>query len=308
MLSRRHFLGGISCGLATLAIRSRARGAARRAETLSLGYGLYGMKTTPLAEAIGQCATIGYRNLEFTLYPGYATEPAVFSTENRRAVRDQLKRLGLTVSCLKARPEVGAEPAARRRGEEQVAAAARLALDLANPALPLIAVHAGGRTAEWEKLRSFIADQVGAWTDTCTRLGVPIALKAHVGNAVDRPERLLWLLERIPALKIVYDQSHFSLLDLPLQESLDALRPHLAMIQVKDVRHTADGKHEFLLPGDGGVDYANYFRALDRIKFSGPVVVEVSAQLFNRPDYNPLVAAKRSYQVLSAALQARRNG
>lgn len=86
-----------------------------------------------------------------------------------------------------------------------------------------------------------------------------------------------------------------------------ALRPHLAMIQVKDARHTADGKHEFLLPGHGDVDYVRYFRALDRLGFSGPIVVEVSAQLFNRPDYDPLVAASRSYEVLSKAHRARRN-
>jgi inosose dehydratase len=75
---------------------------------------------------------------------------------------------------------------------------------------------------------------------------------------------------------------------------------------VKDARHTADGKHEFVLPGDGGFDYVRYFKALDQIGFAGPVVVEVSAQLFNKPGYDPIEAARRSYRVLADALAARR--
>lgn len=283
-----------------------AFGGSTRPDTLSLGYGLYAMKTMPLAEGIAHCARIGFRNIEFTLYPGYPSEPAVFSAGDRRATARQLRDLGLSTSCFKLRPETAFTAAARRRGEQQVEAAARLALDLAVPVPPLIAVHAGGKTAEWEQMKPSILEQLGAWTAICTRLGVPLAIKAHVGNTVDRPERLLWLLDRTPSLKIVYDHSHFSLLEIGLEPSLRALRPHIAMIQAKDARHTRDGKHEFLLPGDGGTDYVRYFRELDRLGFSGPVVVEVSAQLFNQPAYDPIAAATRSYKVLADALAARR--
>ena len=263
------------------------------------------MKNVPLSEAIAHCSRIGYRNIEFTLYPGYPTEPSVFSTGERKATVRQLRSLGLSASCFKLRPETQMTPEARKRGEQQVEAAARLALDLAVPKPPLIAVHTGGKTSDWDALKHAQQDQLGAWTAISTTLGVPLAIKAHVGNTVDRPERLLWLLERIPSLKIVYDHSHFSLLDLGLEESLHALRPHIAMIQAKDARHTADGKHEFLIPGDGGVDYVRYFKILDQIGFAGPVVVEVSAQLFNRPGYDPIVAATRSYRVLADALRTR---
>lgn len=305
MPTRRTFITGSLAGLAVGAV-SRGVCASPPVETLSLGYGLYGMKTTPLIDAIARCAKIGYRNIEFTLYPGYATEPAKMPAAVRKAVVQQLRDLGLVASCLKSRPDTGSTPEARARGQEQVVAAARLALDLPVPKPPLVAVHAGGRTNEWDKLKSFILDQLGAWTTASTKLGVPLAIKAHVGNAVDRPERLLWLLRQIPELKIVYDHSHFSLIEVDLEASLADLQSYLAMIQVKDGRHTADGKHEFLLPGDGGVDYVHYFRALDRIKFSGPVVLEVSAQIFNRPGYDPVVAAERSYRVLEHALRSRR--
>ncbi len=263
------------------------------------------MKTLSLADGIEQCAKIGFRNVEFTLYPGYPSEPEALSADARRAVSQQLRRLGLAASCLKSRPDPAATPEARRRANQEVTAAARLAIDLAVPSPPLVAVHVGGKTDEWEKLKEFIVDQVGGWAEISKKLGVPFALKPHVGNAVDRPERLLWLIDRIPRLRTVYDYSHFSLINVDLEQSLRALRPHISVVQVKDARQTADGKHEFLLPGDGGFDYVRYFKALDKIDFMGPVVVEVSAQLFNRKDYDPVVAAQRSYQVLAEALAAR---
>lgn len=304
MLNRRTFLRAAGGWLGATGLpRGRA---APAVEPLSLGIGLYGMKSTPLAEGIRRCAAIGYRNIEFTLYPGYASEPAAFSAADRRRVASLLRELEIAASCLKARPDTGAAPEARRRGEDQVKDAARLALDLALPAPPLITVHVGGKTTDWETQRAFILEQVGRWQQASAALGVRLALKPHVGNTVDRPERLLWLLERIPGLAAVYDYSHFQLIDVPLEESLRHLQAHLAMIQVKDARHAAGGKHEFLLPGDGGTDYERYFRALDRIGFAGPVVVEVSAQLFNRPGYDAVQAAQRSFDVLSAALARRR--
>jgi len=134
------------------------------------------------------------------------------------------------------------------------------------------------------------------------------ALKTHAGNAVDPPDRLLWLIKRVaqPALRVVYDYSHFELIGLGLEESLRALAPYTSMIQLKDSRQMANGAHHFLLPGEGGTDYISYFRTLDRMGFAGPVVVEISAQLFNQPGHDPVDAALRSFKVLADAPTRRR--
>lgn len=309
MYNRRQFLHS-SVGLFATVALPRALRAAPSNENLSLGFGNYGMKALPLTEAVGISAGIGYRNFEFSLYPGYVSAPEVMSAADRRATVRLLRECGMTASCLKLRPVQAFDVVARQQSERQLRAAAHLALDLAVPVPPLLAVHVGGKTNEWDGIKDQILDKLGGWTDLCAKLGVILAIKAHVGNAVDRPERVLWLVEHIGSnrLKVVFDYSHFWLIGLDLVDCLHLLQPHTVMIQVKDARHVAGGNHAFLLPGDGGqdFDYVAYFHELDRLSFAGPVVVEVSAQLFNRPGYEPVKAARHSYRTLSFAQASRR--
>src|SRR5688500_4138241 len=158
--TRRQFIHAASTLVATAAL-PRSLAATSGLETLSLGYGLYAMKQVPVPEAIARCAGIGYRNIEFTLYPGYPTEPSGFSADQRKATVQQLRDLGLSASCFKLRPETQMTPDARRRSQQQVEAAARLALDLAVPTPPLIAVHTGGKSSDWAALKQSNHDQLG---------------------------------------------------------------------------------------------------------------------------------------------------
>ena len=73
-------------------------------------------------------------------------------------------------------------------------------------------------------------------------------------------------------------------------------------IHVKDTEH-AQGKRSFLLPGEGTIDYVEYFKLLAASKYRGDVVVEVSGQVFGKPGYDPLAAARKCYNHLAAAMQ-----
>ncbi len=85
-----------------------------------------------------------------------------------------------------------------------------------------------------------------------------------------------------------------------MEESMKLLLPRTKFIHVKDSQGDPS-KFQFLLPGEGRTDYLKYFRFLRTFGYSGPVCVEVSGQVFNKPNYDPLLAAKQSFAVLSQA-------
>jgi inosose dehydratase len=120
---------------------------------------------------------------------------------------------------------------------------------------------------------------------------------------VNSPERLLWLLDQVKstALAVAYDFSHFELQGIGMEESMKLLLPRTRFIHAKD--SAGDASHfQFLLPGEGRTDYVKYFTLLKAHGYTGPVCVEVSGQIFNKPDYDPVVAARKSFTALSGAI------
>ena len=79
------------------------------------------------------------------------------------------------------------------------------------------------------------------------------------------------------------------------------LLPRTKFIHVKDSVGTMP-KFQFALPGEGSIDYVKYFSLLKQHGYTGPVCVEVSGQVFNKPGYDPIAAAKKSFAALNGAL------
>ena len=300
MHTRRQFLTQTAGAVALAAFPSPARSANTG---LSLGFSLYGMKTVPLDEALRTCAEIGYRNVEFALNAGFPTEPKLLSADARKGIRRQLESLRLDLSALMLNMSLTADDAAHAKNLDALNAAAQLAHDLAPGRPPLVETVLGGKPAEWDTVKDGMAGRLRSWAAAAAAGKITLAIKAHVGSAVNSPERLLWLLEKAgsPVVKAAYDYSHFSLAGIPLADSLKTLLPHTRFIHVKDATGDAK-KFQFLLPGEGRTDYAAYFKLLRQLGYSGPVVVEVSGQVFNKPGYDPIAAAKKCYATLSAAL------
>jgi inosose dehydratase len=165
----------------------------------------------------------------------------------------------------------------------------------------------GGSPSKWDEQKAGMAARLRDWADAAKAAGTVIAIKAHVNNAVNSPERLLWLLDQVqsPAVQAAYDYSHFEVQGIDMEESMKLLLPRTKFIHVKDTRGDAK-KFQFLLPGEGRTDYVKYFRLLKQYGYTGPVCVEVSSQVSNRPGYDPIDAARKSYAALSSALQKSR--
>jgi inosose dehydratase len=147
-----------------------------------------------------------------------------------------------------------------------------------------------------------MADELGAWAKTVERLKTTLAIKAHVLSAMNRPDRALWMEQQVqnPWVRLVYDYSHYQAQGLELQKTMQQVASRAAFVHIKDVEGMYPD-HRFVLPGDGRVNYRDYFRTLAAVGYKGPVVVEVSVHVFDQRGYDPVAAARHVWEKVSRA-------
>jgi inosose dehydratase len=269
---------------------------------LPLGFSLYGMKTIPLPDALRTCAAIGYDGVELALMPGYPTEPARLTAADRRDLRSRLADNRLALHGLMENLAEPAADAAHRANLDRLRAAADLGHALSPDRPPPVETVLGGRPADWDAAKDRLVDRLRAWAEVGRAQRTVIAVKPHVTHALHAPAAAVWLVGRVnsPWLRLAFDISHFALRGVTLADAARQLASLSAFSHVKDARGTPE-KFEFLLPGEHGTDYREYARVLPAAGYRGPVVVEVSGMISNRPGYNPTAAARTSYANLAAA-------
>lgn len=270
-----------------------------------LCYGNYGMPKMPVAEMLQKVAEIGYDGLELSVGPGYPSAPdqvqASDLAEMRRVFSDGTLRLA---AFLIAKITVlQADDAQHRANLDYLRRVFDLRAALGSDAE--LSSTLGGKIADWPDQRDLLAERVADWADVAAEYGAVFGFEPHVNGIIDRPDRALWLLRAVnkPSLKIHFDYSHFELINLPLEETMDQLLPYASGVHVKDTSGRPPD-FRFLLPGEGSLDYANYLRLLQQKGYDGAVTVEISGQIFNAPGYDPVAAARFSYNTLAAAFRA----
>lgn len=271
---------------------------------MKLAYSTWGMPTVPIATAVAHCAALGFDGLELTVIPGWSTDAAALDAAARR-IRTLYDDHRLDLSGLS-----GNVPLLDGNADERTAAAARfrgyldLAAELRRPGdAPLIVTTtSGGAPADWEAQAERLAETLDDLARHAKQTGAIVGIEPHIGAALHRPEQARWLLERVgsPALTIHFDISHFNVQGMEMEAVIAQLAPHSLHAHVKDERGLAPN-HEFLIPGEGDMDYPRYLRAMAASGYTGHIVVEISLMVQRRPNYDPLAAATRSYEVLSAA-------
>lgn len=304
--TRRDWLRSTTAGLiggAFVVGQDRAL-AEEKPATIPLGFSLYGMKSLKLADGVRSCAEIGYDCIELALLPGYPTEPKLLSADDRRTLRQQIADRGLILAALMENLAEPADDKQHRANLDRLKAAAELGHTLSPKVPPLIETILGGKPAQWDQVKDKMAERLRAWAETAAAAKTIIAIKPHVANALHTPEAALWLGKQVnsPWIKLAYDYSHLQLRKLALAETVRDLVPQSAFIHVKDARGSAE-KFEFLLPGEGTIDYVEYLKLVKAAGYRGALVVEVSGQIFNRAGYDPIAAAKQCYAHLAPAFQ-----
>jgi len=300
MLDRRGFLAGLA--FAGLGGGHLARANAQRA--IGFGFSLYGMRTLTVEQGLKACAEIGYSGVELPVMPDWPCAAATLTPQRRREIRQQLQDLSLDLPALMENLPILATGTAAEDNLHRLKLAAELAHDLKpDTRVPVIETVLGGKPSEWDAVKNQFVDTLGRWNDVMQTGGVTLAIKAHVSNALHLPEDVVWLVEQIksPTLRAAYDYSHFQRQGLSMLESLRVLLPYTVFVHVKD-NITHNDKTEFALPGDAGnIDYTRMIQELRIGNYQGAVVVEVSGQVFSKPGYEPIPAARHCYQKLQSA-------
>ena len=274
---------------------------AQQPNRLLFGFSLYGMKTLPWRDGIDYVAQLGYKATELCLRPGWNTEPKRLTKSDRAEIRKRIGDRGLALPSVMENMGLG-RPDGLKGNTERLKAAAEVCVECSPGAPALIETTVGGRVGTWDQISSAMAEELGGLAKTLEQLKITLAIKAHSKTAMNLPEQLLWLADQAksPWVKVVYDYSHFQANSLDMKKTMEQVAPRAVFVHIKDTEGTAPN-HKFLLPGDGHIDYRNYVKTLTGVGYRGPVLVEVSVDVYDAPGYDPRAAAKHVWEKVSPA-------
>lgn len=273
---------------------------------MKLCYSTWSMPKLPVDEIVPALARIGYDSLELTVIPGWSTELDSMDAAERRRIRALIGERGLELPAIAAhRPLLATDPEVHAENWRRLKGAVDLAVEWAGRSgPPALDTTAGGRAEEWESVKARLVDEAGKLCDYAAEKGIIIAIEPHVHEALETPDRVLWLIEQVrrPNLKLTFDISHFNVIGLSIEETVPKLAPHSAFTHVKDERGVVPD-YQFLIPGEGDFDYVKYLRAMQAAGYKAHIGVEISLMVQRRPGYDAIAAAEQSYRVLDQAFR-----
>ena len=273
---------------------------------MKLGYSTWSCKDLPLDTAIRELARIGYDGVEIAVNEGWTGDVDKLDAAERKRLRALMDETGVELSALVSghRDQV-AERAVVDAATERYKRELDLALEWATPGLiPSMDVAIGGKSAEWDDLKGLIVDRVGETVRLSAERNVVVALEPHSGQAVDTPDKMLYVIEQVnsPFCRVNFDISHFNIIGIPVEESVRKLAKYTEHTHIKDESGRYPD-HQFLIPGEGGFDYVNYLKLMDAEGYTGHISPEISLMVQRRANYDPILAMEQTYRVVAEAFE-----
>jgi inosose dehydratase len=278
---------------------------------VGLGFSLYGMQTLSTEQALRACSEIGFDTTELMVYPGAKSYDELASPEGRLALQNLFNKIPIGLAALGEDLQLVVDEAKHKENLERIKRSGLLFQDLypfwkrtktARPRMPIVVLTLGGKSEEWPTVKGHMVERLQDWAKVGAANGILLAIKAHVGSALHTPQDARWLKDQVgsPWVKFCYDYSHFFAQGFDMKESMRLMLPDTVFIHAKDAENK-DGKVQFLLPGQGKINYVEYMKEVKALGYRGSVVVEVSSMIHRRPGYDPMAAAKQAYASLSRA-------
>ena len=272
-----------------------------------LAYNTNGLAHHRLEDAFRLLADLGYAGVALTPDAGHL-DPFATSEKEWDAARALLDRL--TLKCV---IETGArfvldprrkhwpnllsrEPAAAERRMDFYRRCLRIARALG---APLISIWSGAPEAGDEDPLARLLERLPRLLDEARAAGVGVSFEPEPGMLVDSLDRYREFRRRLGRddLLTTIDVGHLVVTEKgAAHEHLAEFAPTLRNVQLDDARR---GVHEHLPPGQGEIDFAGVFRELRRLKYDGPLALELS-----RDSHRAVDAATDAFRRLSPLLNS----
>lgn len=273
---------------------------------MKIGYGVYGMKSIDIFEALPRLREIGYEMVELCAASGWGAEPAQLSARDRARLTHRIRECEFGTPVLMAMISPCCGGPERESMLKEFLDICQLAEELNETTDPAIVTSTlGGYQPDWESGKTAMASRLSELGDIAVRRRVIFAIEPHIGGALDSPEKAQWLMQYLnhPNVKLNFDYSHFYVQGRELSECISLCLPYSVHTHIKDGR-MRNGVVEFMLPGDGALRLTGYFDAMNRAGSQLPICVEVSGMVWRSADYDPWSAAIRCFGALDRARSA----
>jgi L-ribulose-5-phosphate 3-epimerase len=284
-----------------------------------LGYVTNGLENVDAVQAIDLLHEIGYRGVGFTLDHGLLNPLAVDFANQLARTASRLQQLGMRSAIetgarfllnpdVKHEPTlVTADPAGRARRVEFLCRAIDTAAALRSECVSFWSGIVRDRAGDREAMARLV-DGLLYVLDYAARKNVPLAFEPEPGMFIDTMSRFADLIEAVrqrggnpDALRLTIDVGHLHCQgEVPIADQLREWAPRLINVHLEDMRA---GVHEHLMFGDGEIDFPPVIKALEEIRYSGIIAVELS-----RHAHLGAQAARQAYNFLRPICDAAEAG
>lgn len=270
---------------------------------MKFAYSSNAYRRWPIEEALSRIAAVGFPAFELMADKPHAW-PLEIDSAQCAALRDQIKRSGLTISNVNAfmmnaihsfwRPSwIEPDPDFRKLRIEHTKASLRLAAALGAKS---ISTEPGGPLPEGlsrdEALTRF-ADGLYETLKIAEEVGVFLLVEPEPGLLIETADQFESFAARFdsPMFGLNFDVGHFYCVADPLPQTIARLQEWTRHYHFEDI--AANRVHEHLIPGDGAIDFAAVLRAIAATRYNGWITIELYPYL-DDPDG----AGRRSLEFL----------